>query len=83
MNLCRACGQDFSSVGLFDRHRTGRHAYTFAEGLRMDPPVDDGRRCLDLSDMRSLWWEPNERGAWHDPERSAAVGETFRRRALA
>jgi hypothetical protein len=28
VNNCRACGEDFSSVTAFDRHRVGGHAYT-------------------------------------------------------
>ena len=46
MNLCRTCGHDFASVRAFDAHRIGRHAYTQAEGLALDPPRKDGRRCL-------------------------------------
>jgi hypothetical protein len=52
VNLCAACGQDFGSVELFDRHRVGRHAYTFSEGLAMAPAREDGRRCLDEQEMQ-------------------------------
>ena len=48
MNLCRACGQDFSSVRTFDDHRVGKHAYLWS------PAREDGRRCLDPAEMRGL-----------------------------
>lgn len=54
MNLCTTCQQDFGSVAAFDRHRVGVHAYTFSEGMRMVPPRDDGRRCLDVSEIEAL-----------------------------
>jgi hypothetical protein len=72
LNLCCACLQDFGSVELFDRHRIGKHAYNFAEGLDMDPPREDGRRCLDPSEMESLGWRLNSRGRWVDPARNPA-----------
>lgn len=67
MNLCRSCGEDFASVDLFDRHRVGLHAYTLSEGLRLDPPREDGRRCLDVLEMFERGWERNGRGLWTDP----------------
>jgi hypothetical protein len=69
VSVCCACGQDFNSVGLFDRHRVGRHAYSFAEGLNMDPPREDGRRCLDIAEMAGAGWRLNGRGRWIDPAR--------------
>jgi hypothetical protein len=36
---CRACDQTFSSVGTFDRHRTGKHG------------VD--RRCMTVEEMET------------------------------
>ena len=50
LNECGACGLDFASVRAFDEHRVGVHAYLFAEGLAMDPPREDGRRCLAPGD---------------------------------
>lgn len=76
MNLCRACGADFASVDAFDRHRVGVHAYTFLEGLDMVPPVEDGRRCLDVDEMRARGMSVNGRGLW---QIDAAV-ERIRRR---
>jgi hypothetical protein len=67
VNRCAACGQDFGSVELFDRHRVGRHAYTFADGLRLD--CEDGRRCLDVDEMEEAGWSLNGRGKWIDPAR--------------
>lgn len=61
MNLCGACGQDFTSVSLFDKHRVGKHEHPFSQ----DHP--DGRRCLDLAEMAGLGWERNPRGRWFDP----------------
>jgi hypothetical protein len=69
VNLCRGCGEAFGSVGLFDGHRVGRHAYTFAEGMDMRPPVEDGRRCLDVDEMGGAGWRLNGRGRWIDPAR--------------
>jgi hypothetical protein len=64
VNLCRACGLDFASVGAFDKHRVGKHAYTFREGLRLEPPREDGRRCLDEAEMREAGMELDRRGRW-------------------
>jgi hypothetical protein len=46
LNGCTGCGQDFTSTSLFDRHRVGRYEYTYEQGLSLDPPQEDGRRCL-------------------------------------
>ena len=51
MTECAACGLFFSGTSSFDAHRVGRHAYTFSEGLRLDPLREDGRRCLHPSEM--------------------------------
>jgi hypothetical protein len=45
-NFARCCGRDFVSVRAFDTHRVGVHAYTFAEGMALEPPREDGRRCM-------------------------------------
>jgi hypothetical protein len=72
MNACASCGQDFGSVELFDRHRVGRHAYSFAEGFELDPPREDGRRCLDPQEMETAGWRLDRRGRWTDPARNPA-----------
>jgi hypothetical protein len=51
VNECGACGQDFGSLELFDRHRRGVHEYTFQQG--MESGREDGRRCLDISEMEA------------------------------
>jgi hypothetical protein len=74
MNLCGSCGEDFSSVAAFDKHRTGTHAYTFAEGLAFDIPREDGRRCMDGAEMADAGMEVDGRGRWRiaaDVERVA------------
>jgi hypothetical protein len=67
LNACGACGEDFNSLKLFDWHRVGVHAYTISEALRMHPPREDGRRCLDTDEMRERGWCRNQRGRWIDP----------------
>ena len=86
MNLCRSCGEDFGSVELFDRHRVGRHAFTFSEGLKLDPPREDGRRCLDADEMRERGWCVDARGRWVDSARAlraAQIRNPERRQASA
>jgi hypothetical protein len=62
VNLCTACRGGFSSVTAFDRHRVGRHAYTFAEGLELG--LEDGRRCLDEDEMRAAGMALDRLGRW-------------------
>jgi hypothetical protein len=71
MNLCRACGLDFGSISAFDTHRVGKHAYTYSEGVLMDPVREDGRRCLSAAEIEasvnrdgSATFSPNARGVW-------------------
>lgn len=64
MNLCTSCGADFSSVSAFDRHRIGSNQYDFREGLEMDPPRLDGRRCMDEAEMLAGGLELDRRGRW-------------------
>jgi hypothetical protein len=81
MNLCRACKQDFNSVVLFDRHRVGKHAYTYSEGIAMDPMREDGRRCLSVGEMAELGWRTNDRGRWIDPAEVARARKSLHRSA--
>ena len=67
MNVCSPCGQDFSSVEAFDRHRVGEHAYSLDEGLLLDSPREDGRRCLSLEEMATTGWAVDARGRWVHP----------------
>jgi hypothetical protein len=64
MNLCRSCGHDFAGVSAFDRHRIGTHDYTYAEGLRMEPLREDGRRCMSTDEMADAGMELNDSGRW-------------------
>lgn len=73
MNLCRSCGLDFTSVRDFDSHRVGVHEYTYWEGLRMDPPREDGRRCLTIEEMRAKGWALDTHRRWRRRQRSMSV----------
>lgn len=64
MNLCSGCGEDFGSVAAFDAHRIGTFAYTLENGLKLDPPREDGRRCLDIDEFPAKGFVRNARGAW-------------------
>jgi hypothetical protein len=80
-NGCSECGQDFTSTQLFDAHRKGVYEYTLEQGLRLDPPREDGRRCLDIDEMKAKGWELNDRGRWLDPVRVQAARESFAKAA--
>jgi hypothetical protein len=80
-NGCSGCGHDFTSTSLFDAHRIGVFAYTLEQGLRFDPPRQDGRRCLDADEMQAKGWELNDRGRWLDPVKLQATREAFAKAA--
>jgi hypothetical protein len=67
VNLCRSCGEDFASVEAFDAHRIGTHAYTFAAGGQLDPPREDGRRCLGTEELDGSGWTLDPRSRWVHP----------------
>lgn len=67
MNECGACGQDFGSVAAFDEHRVGEHDYLFSEGVQMEPPRYDGRRCLDVSEMEARGFHRDRWNRWALP----------------
>ena len=71
MNLCTACGEDFSSVAVFDAHRVGKHEYLFS---KRQP---NGRRCLTLDEMEGRGWTRNRWERWSNPELVEAVNERF------
>jgi hypothetical protein len=71
LNLCSACGQDFGSISGFDSHRVGKHAHTTTEGLRMDPPREDGRRCLATWELEEKGWRSDYLGRWRMPARQS------------
>lgn len=64
MTLCRACDESFAGTKAFDRHRTGDHGFTFAEGLSLSPARHDGRRCRSAAEMTEHGMTPNRAGAW-------------------
>jgi hypothetical protein len=70
--FCTTCKENFTGLEAFDRHRVGTHEFTFQEGLRLDSPREDGRRCLDEEEMRARGWAKSVRGGWFDPARSPA-----------
>ena len=75
-NFCRSCDTDFASTRAFDRHRVGGHAYTYAEGLELKSPREDGRRCLDVDEMGTAGMAPDSRERWTitaDAERARRV----------
>ena len=47
--LCRACGERFNSVGMFDRHRAGSY------------PL---RRCLSVAELVERGFSRNAGGFW-------------------
>lgn len=67
MNECSACGLDFATVPSFDDHRVGTFDYTYLEGLRLTPPQEDGRRCLNVEEMEEQGWRKNRFGRWLSP----------------
>lgn len=79
MNLCCRCRQDFTSVAGFDRHRRGTFEYTFTEGLDMDPPREDGRRCLGPDELTEIGFRQDPQGRWFDPAKSEAARAYFTR----
>ena len=64
MNLCDSCHKDFGSVSAFDAHRVGKHAYTYSEGVHMDPVREDGRRCLDTEELTEMGWKCDNNNRW-------------------
>ena len=64
VNLCTGCGLDFTGVRDFDAHRVGVHAYTYSEGVRMEPIREDGRRCLCVSELEAAGWFRDRHGRW-------------------
>ena len=78
MNECGACGLDFSSVKSFDSHRVGKHAYTLSEGLRMEPPREDGRHCLVQHELVDAGMAQDARGRWYLVRDREHAREAFR-----
>jgi hypothetical protein len=83
VNLCRGCGQDFAGLTLFDQHRVGVHAHTLTEGLRMDPPREDGRRCLTVDEMQVRGWKQDRQGRWRGAAPESRVWASGKRKSAA
>jgi hypothetical protein len=66
---CSPCGLEFAYDGAFDAHRVGEHEYTYAEGLKLDPSREDGRRCLTVAEMIADGWDQDKHGRWRLPVR--------------
>ncbi len=77
LNQCGACGEDFTSVAGFDMHRVGTFDYTFSQGLDMDPPREDGRRCLGSDEIQAKGFERDEHGRWWNPAKAALTRARF------
>ena len=69
-NACTACGQDFAGITYFDKHRVGTFDYAYSAGLKLEPPREDGRRCLTRDEMTAKGWALNKDGRWADPTAS-------------
>lgn len=63
-NQCALCFRDFASPSAFSKHKSGVHAYTYSEGLKLDPPRENGRRCLDTDEMACKGFVQNTYGRW-------------------
>ena len=59
---CSACGEFFSSVATFDRHRTGDFAGVGGTNRR---------RCLTAGEMTAEGWPKTATGFWLRPRPSA------------
>ena len=60
-NWCPGCGEDFSSTRAFDQHRVGNHQHLW------HPDHEDGRRCLDQTEIRHTGMQRDRHGRWQLP----------------
>ena len=79
MNECARCRLDFTGVSGFDRHRRGSFDYTYLEGLDMDPPREDGRRCLGTDELSAIGFLQDEHGRWFDAAKAESARTFFAR----
>lgn len=77
MNVCGACGLDFSSLRAFDGHRVGRHGYSLREGLALVPAREDGRHCLVAHELVAAGFAQDGRGRWGIVEHRLRAAERF------
>ena len=78
MNYCTSCDKDFTSVRAFDTHRVGKHAYTYTEGVAMEPMREDGRRCLRTDELCDAGIAQDARGRWFLVEDRERARRAFR-----
>jgi hypothetical protein len=62
-NWCSGCGEDFTSVEYFDRHRVGEHELDW-------PEHENGRRCLSVDELAAIGFQRDQRGRWLNPARA-------------
>jgi len=62
--LCRACEETFTSVGAFDRHRTGSYGNAIYKGQKFIYYEKPSRRCLTCEEMKEKGLLQRENGAW-------------------
>jgi hypothetical protein len=60
VNLCRRCGEDFSTLRAFESHQVGsiHHDWSLVR--------PDGFRCLGVAELLELGWRKNRHGRWQD-----------------
>jgi hypothetical protein len=63
---CTSCGELFSSVREFDRHRTGTFAPSGAWAHR--------RRCLSVDELTARGWTQDHRGFRREGRKRAPAG---------
>ena len=61
---CASCGEAFTTVALFDRHRVGKYA--------KPGQLKGTRRCLSAAEMAGKGWAQNQRGFWKGTALSSA-----------
>lgn len=73
---CPVCGELFTSVREFDRHRIGTFEQIGGRG--------HDRRCLTAEDLASRGWRKDARGFWMQgrPRRAPAEAEGARQRKV-
>ncbi len=62
--LCRACNAHFTSVGSFDRHRTGSYGDAIYDGHKFLFYEKASRRCLTGEEMKEKGMFQRDNGAW-------------------
>jgi hypothetical protein len=83
LNLCSACGLDFTGVSDFDSHRLGDYPQTgpadYLDRVRAGLTDEDwrralGRRCLEADELTAKRWFLDRHGRWSHPRRRVPAG---------